>query len=290
MLNASLHLQPTSTPDSGVIPELLEGATIVVAHPDDEVMWFSSVLSRARKIVIAFSDIPSRPDYSAGRRAALAAFPLPGLEALLLTESEAYFAAAWPDPTPDPFGLAVRRDDDTMPGFSLSRYRKNFGRLVEALRPRLRDAKVVCTHGPWGEYGHEEHVQVFRAVDALRVELGFRMFFTNYVSNRSQQLFARYLPRLPEATFTLPTDAPLCAALMDLYKRTNCWTWYDDYRWPAHESFIEWLGDDRPVVKGGQSYPMNFIRLQAAGKPVRARFSVGQLRHRFADLRDTMRV
>lgn len=276
-------------PSSSALPPLLDGVTVVVAHPDDEVMWFSSVLARARRIVVAFGDIPSRPDYSAGRREAIAQFPLPGLDALMLTESEAYFAAAWPDPQPSAAGLQVRRDDDCMPGFSARRYRENYDRLVEALRPRLQDAAVVCTHSPWGEYGHEEHVQVFRAVDALRQELGFRLFFTNYVSNRSQQLFARYVARLPEAAFTLRTDAGLCKALMGLYMRTRCWTWYDDYQWPEKESFIEWLGDDRAAAKGGQSYPMNFIRLQTAGKPRRTRFSIGAVRHAVADLRDRVR-
>jgi len=52
------------------IPHLLN-ACIVAAHPDDEVLWFSSVVTRVEKVFICFMGNPNRPGLGRGRRAAL---------------------------------------------------------------------------------------------------------------------------------------------------------------------------------------------------------------------------
>ena len=52
--------------------------------------------------------------------------------------------------------------------------------LKDLLRARLGDCRNVITHNPWGEYGHEDHVQVFRAVTALQAELGFAVWVSGY--------------------------------------------------------------------------------------------------------------
>jgi len=37
------------------LSDLVKGAILIVAHPDDEVLWFSSLLCRVEKVVICFS-------------------------------------------------------------------------------------------------------------------------------------------------------------------------------------------------------------------------------------------
>ena len=139
-----------------------------MAHPDDEVLWASSILARVEQAVICFGDVGSDPAISAGRRRAMAAFPLPNVTSLAIPEAEVFGAAAWPRPAEAPYGLEVRRYPGAMPGFSPDRYRENFTELQRQLRQRLAGRRAVVTHAPWGEYGHEEHVQVFRAVLALQ--------------------------------------------------------------------------------------------------------------------------
>ncbi len=53
---------------------------------------------------------------------------------------------------------------------------RNFHRLRDMLRPELEGLDAVVTHNPWGEYGHEEHIQVFRVISAQAEEMGFRVW------------------------------------------------------------------------------------------------------------------
>lgn len=222
---------------------------LVFAHPDDEVLWASALLARARAVILCFGDM-HKPAVSEGRRRALAAYPLPNVESLAIPEAGVFERAAWPDPPPAPDGLALRADLPAQEADRPRRYGANFARLTELLRPRLTGARTVVTHNPWGEYGHEEHVQLFRAVEALQRELGFALWVTGYVSEKSESLMARSIPHLQAESVVLPTDPDLGARLQTLYTETGCWTWYDDYAWPATESFHRWSPAPQPARPG----------------------------------------
>lgn len=247
---------------------------LVVAHPDDEALWFSSVLREADLVVICFRDVGSDPACSAGRRRVLDAYPLP-MTCLGLAEAETFGTADWRAPRETGYGLRLRRRRQAMPGFSPDAYRANYGRLCAGLRPLLAGAGCVYTHAPWGEYGHEDHVQVFRAVDALRAELGFELRFGLYASEKSLALFARYWPALPPPR-TRGTDAGLAAQLCALYRQHRCWTWYPDYAWPREESFVAWSGPSQPPRPRGATLPVSMVRVgwQAGGSAA----GVGRLR------------
>lgn len=217
---------------------------IVVAHPDDEVLWMSSLVAKAEKVVICFGDIPSRPAMSERRRAAVAALPHPGIEFLDLSESEVFSSAQWPEPAETPFGLETKRRPYSMAGYDDSRYRNNYLRLVERFTATLRGFDSVVTHNPWGEYGHEEHVQVFRAVEATSRELGFAVWVSCYVGNKTLQLMRRHLHRLGTQTPLLPTDAETYAAFRDIYHREGVWTWSPTYPLPACEVFYRLRGPE----------------------------------------------
>ena len=219
-----------------------ENTILVMAHPDDEALWVTSVLSRVARIVFCFSDILSAPHWSEGRRRSIAEYPLPNVTQLGITESEVFDSAAWPEPLETEYGLAIRKGGASRRCLSESRYRGNRDRLVNALRPMLAEASCVITHSPWGEYGHEEHVQVFRVVEQLKAEIGFELWVPGYVSNRSIPLMMRHMARLDAVTEPLATDSALGARLQALYAKNGCWTWFDDYAWPTHEYFHRWKG------------------------------------------------
>ena len=219
------------------------GQVLVVAHPDDEALWFSSVLRDVDRTIVCYRDMASDPACTAGRRSALEELPLRSVACLGLADAETFEAADWSAPRETRYGLEVRRHARSMPGLSPETYRANFERLLRELREPLAGAQVVYTHGPWGEYGHEDHVQVFRAVDELRREMGFELRFPLYASEKSAALLARYLPRLPAAWDVRPTDAALAARLRAIYERHRCWTWYPGYEWPSEEAFARWTGE-----------------------------------------------
>lgn len=246
--------------------DITDDSALVVAHPDDEVLWFSSILEKAGKVVVCFLDVPSRPDWTQGRGESLRNYPRKNVISLELMESEVFAGAAWPDPLPAEYGLIVKLSPGSMPGFSTERYERNFEKLRRQLRSELANCRDVFTHNPWGEYGHEEHVQVFRAVDSIREELGFRLWFSNYFSNKSHGLMLRYMAAIDSRHFSLKTQPTLGKRLQMLYSRNGCWTWYSDYEWPETEAFILWSGNHEAPTRAGTVIPMNAIRVEFGAK------------------------
>ena len=258
-------------------------AVLVMAHPDDEVLWASSLLAGVGRVVLAYEALPGRPDITAGRRAALARFPRP-VESLGLTESAAFGAAAWPEPVETAEGLAVARRPGTMPGFEPAAYRAGFATLVARLRPLLAGAATVITHAPWGEYGHEDHVQLHRAVAALRAEQGFALFVPAYASARSLPLMQRHLGRLGAPTQPMPTDRGLAETLRELYRETGCWTWVDDHAWPETEVFYPVLPGPAAPAPPGRSFPATLVTLPAIRPPAPPPGLATRLRRRISRL------
>jgi LmbE family N-acetylglucosaminyl deacetylase len=127
------------------------------------------------------------------------------------------------------------------------RYEANYPKLVNALRPVLAQCDAVYTHNPWGEYGHAEHLQVYRAVAALQAEIGFVLWFSNYVSNRSWRL-AQHLAG--QITWTerieQQPDEALARQCMRVYVRAGAWTWTRLHRWPRSETLYAY----QPVTLG----------------------------------------
>ncbi len=206
-------------------------SAIVVAHPDDECLWLSSVLATADRVVFCFGDQFERPKSSAGRRRAVAALPLAGLTDLKLPESGAGFSVDWANPQPTEAGIAI------VDQAARIRYEANFLRLFEALRPVLADCDDVYTHNPWGEYGHAEHIQVYRAVAAMQAEFGYTIWFSNYVGPASWPLARRIgIEPCRVGHRTVHPDEALARQLRRVYRDHGAWTWSRWHRWPTEEA------------------------------------------------------
>lgn len=236
--------------------DMLDKSIIVAAHPDDENLWFSSILSRVDQIVLCFLPVPSEPNWTRGRRMSLSSYPLKNMSCLELTESGVFWGADWSRPVPTEYGLQI-----TEQGLSDRVYVENYAILKSRLRERLRGCRNVFTHNPWGEYGHVEHVQVYCAVKALQQEMDFNLWFPNYVSNKSANLMLRTLPFLDPEVVTVRTDRVLAARIADLYKANGCWTWYDDYQWGEEEAFLKDVASSERRIFGSL-LPLNFIRIE----------------------------
>lgn len=232
---------------------------LVVAHPDDEVLWFSSVLAGVDRIIVCFSQIASFPACSAARERVFAGYPWKNLTVLGLQEAEVFNGADWGAPRLTSCGMAVKRSPAVLPGFSEARYRSNFGLLHQRLLAALEGCQRVYTHNPWGEYGHEEHVQVYAAVKAVQSELGFEVSWSNYVSNKSYALMLTRLPEYDPRCTVLPTDPAAIQPLLRLYQDSGCWTWYPDYVWPASECMVT---EARGPERVGRVFPLNLVTVE----------------------------
>ena len=205
-------------------------SAVVVAHPDDECLWLSSVVASADRVVFCFGDQFEKPDKAVHRRQAVTALPLPNLIDLKLPESGGGFSVDRTNPQTTPTGIAIT---DTQ---VRARYDANYPRLVEALRPALTGCADVYTHNPWGEYGHAEHIQVYRAVSALQAELGYTIWFSNYVDTASWLLAQRIgaQPCWADKRLVQP-DLAMARGLMRIYRQHGAWTWTRWHRWPPQE-------------------------------------------------------
>ena len=206
-------------------------AVLVAAHPDDEILWLSSALAGANLVVLCFGAAQGKPRMAAARARAVAALGLKALAYLALPESGTRKLVDWRNPALTPTGIAISSAEGQ------TRYDANFVALVARLRPLLAGADEVYTHNPWGEYGHPEHIQVYRAVAALQAELGFRLWFSNYAAPLTWPL-AQTLGAAPlwaEKRAVAP-DLPLARRLRGVYLRHGVWTWPRLHRWPTAET------------------------------------------------------
>jgi LmbE family N-acetylglucosaminyl deacetylase len=203
---------------------------VVVAHPDDEALWLSSVVSSAERIVFGFGALFNRPRTSEARRHAVAALPLSGIVNLGIPESGVGFNSRQAQRVLTPAG--VRISDATV----RARYESNYVKLLEGLRAPLTGCRDVYTHNPWGEYGHAEHIQVYRAVTALQDELGYTVWFSNYVGPKSWNFVKGLAETLSWAQRSIVSpDVATARTLMRVYRRHGAWTWTPVHRWPERE-------------------------------------------------------
>lgn len=239
--------------------DILDRLAIVMAHPDDEVLWACSVLRAAEKIVLVYGEWPGAATITEGRRVAMAEFPLPTLDWLAMPETGVFDSASWPEVRETEYGLYPHPALRILDNFNPEQYRAQFGKLREVLRARLEGFRNVIAHGPWGEYGHEEHVGVFRVVASLAAELGFQLWVPAYVAPKSEALMLRNLRFFDKPTPPMPIDEAFADEIAQIYKRTKTWTWSDSYVWPKSEHFLPWVAEGLP--DGQRATPADVQRI-----------------------------
>ncbi|MBU6418602.1 MAG: PIG-L family deacetylase [Proteobacteria bacterium] len=208
-------------------------SVVVAAHPDDEILWLSSAMAEADPVVLCYGAPYGKPEKAEARAKAVAALNLPRLINLAIPESGVRLLVDWKNPVMTPTGMAIT---DTA---GQARYDANFIVLLEKLRPILAGADAVYTHNPWGEYGHPEHIQTYRAVEALQKEQGFTIWLSNYMAPLTLPLIRALgsSPLWAEKRVAVP-DVRLARRLRAIYLRHRVWTWSLWHRWPATEMFF----------------------------------------------------
>jgi LmbE family N-acetylglucosaminyl deacetylase len=236
------------------LEDICEKAIVVAAHPDDEILWFSSVIGQAQQVIICYLQIDARPDWTNGRMQALARYPLLNIKSLDLKETDVFNCSDWQYPKLSSFGMDIQGS-----GCNQNQYEANYHQLENSLRKILHPDMHVFTHNPWGEYGHEEHVQVFRAIETLQSEIGFHIWVPNYISNRSIPLMLASRKMIDYCFTKAPSDRILAAQIRDLYRQYNCWTWYWEFNWMKEEVFMKIKPRNQRGMNLGKTFPLNFI-------------------------------
>jgi hypothetical protein len=236
--------------------EILKKSIILAAHPDDEILWFSSILDKVDEIIVCFLGVKSEPNARVDRQRSIADYPLKNISCLGLDESETFYGVDWENPVRTPYGIEISNKK-----YPDKAYKENYGKLKEQLTEKLSGYYNVFTHNPWGEYGSDGHIQIYRVVKDLQKKMNFNLCFSNYVSNKSFKLMLDYLNKHNFKYVVLQTNKNLAYIIKDLYKKNNCWTWYDDWEWLDEESFIREERSGEKKIRFGQAFPLNFIKV-----------------------------
>lgn len=254
---------------------MFEKSIIVCAHPDDEILWFSSIIDKVDMVLVCFLAIKSDPEITINRQKCLREHPLKNIHCVGIDESEAFFDTDWHNPGINEYGMKILQKR-----MSSKKYRDNYFTLRQYMENTLKDYRNVFTHNPWGEYGHVEHVQVYRVIKELQEKMEFNVWFPNYCSNKSLNLMLTYSPGMGSQYTTLRINQVLANSIKDLYMQNSCWTWYSNWRWsidesfmkdeynqseflnPGKESSIENIPSQEYLKRNDHVFPLNFIKVK----------------------------
>lgn len=241
----------------------LANSVLVVAHPDDEILWFGSVVADVSHIIVCFLDDPDSPDLGSARKRSLPDLPYRDRTTFLgLPETGTFNEKSWLQPETTSYGLKITGIEG---GNEV--YEARARELGDALEPLIRDADNVFTHNPWGEYGHAEHVMVHRIVMSITERSGAAVWHSNYVSRWSQPLMENYLANSHAEYHQNDVDTATMLEMSKVYRRHGAWTWASNYAWFPQECYIRGPLSAVDKADGGWLFPLNYIRTSGLGKP-----------------------
>lgn len=226
---------------------------IIAAHPDDEILWFSSAMADCQHVYICFGPANSK-QITRGRKRAQIKYPLDNVTFMNLHEPGAFLKANWHSPEFGNIGLAIEQNYE--------KFERTYWHLQERLKSEITENTIVLTHNPWGEYGHEEHILVFEAVKALREKYGFDLYVSNYVSDRSHDVMLQRQVWIDGIEGPFETNQSLAQEITDLYIKSECWTFPNEYEWPAAECFLHITQEDQSQTEATiltATPPLNYL-------------------------------
>ncbi len=237
--------------------DICHKSILVVAHPDDEILWFSSILADVDHVVLCYLGELVNPAFGNQRRQILVDYPLQHkMSCLELVSLGLSRPQNFLNPKFSQYGIDFADDQGVEETFK-QHYRENYQLLRKQLVGMLAGYQNVFTHNPWGEYGHEEHVQVYRVIQELQKEMGFNLFFSNYCSDRTVHLTSCLVDScVVEAR---KTDRVTAHQVLEIYQQTDTWTWFDNWIWPEHETFFREVSAGANSVSAGALLPINMI-------------------------------
>lgn len=217
---------------------------IIVAHPDDEILWFSSQFKDASDVVVCFSDVidnpaPGYPFIGDKRRRFFEEQPYDHFYSLDLEEPGTFGLVNFDTAKITDTGVKIP-DPKTQ-----KKYNQTFEIIVDKIKPILSGKDIVYTHNPWGEYGHPDHILVHRAVTKIAKEKGIPVYWSTYVSDWTIKFAYKTLYTSKVDLITHNTDNQVFNTLLDLYKKHEIWTWNNVYRLPSMEHFLSCAEKDK---------------------------------------------
>lgn len=221
-----------------------ENTALVVAHPDEEILFFSSILRKVKKIYFCFGPSQRKEfrEANVGRKLLMENYPLTNICYYGLPSSAASqiknewikknFCGSW---------LGENAPLDVV-----THYYKNFLTIYNLLDRELLNYSTIISHNPWGEYHHQEHVQVSKIVEDLCNKYNKEYWFNNYIGGDTKEIAVDIISNLSSDMIEFNIDQKFVSKYYDMYLKNKCWT-FRDYEWPKSECFIKNSKDGKKI-------------------------------------------
>ena len=204
---------------------------VVVAHPDDEILWASSILENAEKIIICFNNLSSNEKLSTSRSKLQFKYPLKN--ACFLNIDEASINSQ---------KVNYKKKYETIYGIKGKKnkieYKKSFLELRNSLGNHLSNIDIVYTHSPWGDYGNVDHIQIFNVIKELSQIYSYKMFiFGSFSGKNYEYMKSKINSTISSQKFLV--NKSIYQLIKKLYIEYNCWTWDKNYNLNDYDVFFE---------------------------------------------------
>ncbi len=207
---------------------------LIISHPDDECLFASSILESISLLIICFSKVPGEREISIGREKSLRNYPLKNFKIINLdiTQPEKSFLPLnWLNIKEKYSGLKG--------GYHEKSYDIKYENILKKLRQIIPRNGIIISHNPWGEYGHSQHCQVFKASFQVANEKNCQLYVNGYISNLTKFYAQKKIHLLEPKIYQFRTNHRIYLLLKNHYSTLRCWTWYNNYKLPDIECFYK---------------------------------------------------
>jgi len=192
---------------------------VVVAHPDDEILWASSICEKASKVIICFSEDETSEKISKGRDIFSRNAP----------ENFVFLKIKEPPQKTVTFIPNKFHIRNCISDISFKKIKNDLFNLI--------DCPNVYTHNFWGEYGHPQHIAIHLAVRSICKEKKIICKIFSYFNLRTLFLRNYYLRKNYISFEKKKVSKKFFYSIKNQYIKRNIWTFSRIYSPPNYEYF-----------------------------------------------------
>ena len=144
--------------------------------------------------------------------------------------------------------------------------------ISKNIKSKINRGDTIFTHNPWGEYGHPDHILIFKVIYDLRNKYNLKIYTSGYVSSRSWNLMLSNQNIISEKAVCFNTNKKFNTFIKNIYIKCKCWTWPNDYIWPKSEIFFKINNNQKTLKKNNNNFstiPLNFLQFPSMNSKIK---------------------
>lgn len=229
-------------------------------HQDDDAIWMWPWWTKAEKFYLSM--MPSTPSYNRLVNDIQNCLNTKGYK----VDYAGNWISIWPEMTDDEYRnwpsntnvydshiLCSWDDNET------ETTRHEIIKVIIKLEPYIADQAVkrIVTHNNWGEYGHQHHRVLNKAIRYLAVKYKKDVWILGCDNGHFMDI---KIPQQVEYTLCTFDKQDIFGGIRDIYKSYFAWTWCDSFPGGKHP-FIKIVegGVDRSYLLTGANIDMSFV-------------------------------